>query len=217
MSHMLLDPKELQAMRKTLRKELAELQKELDQASFEHREVAAWKSELAALAASPSPESDRMRLDQDLLDVTTYYDELRRLVKHLEKAYRDVFSLDRHYQSQQRRAQELTRSKVAAQTSNTSKGPGHQRPPSLPRTSPPARKPEYVRQCISCRSAPASLTGSRTARLYCPQCRPAPVSAFFAALKQRRKELDFSISSRWPSQFTGLGMQGGAPGLGKRA
>ena len=208
-------------MRRALKKELAELKKELDHAKVEQHEVLVWRSELAALTDSDSPEPEKFRLEQDLLEIGSYGDELHRLVKNLEKTYRDVFSLDRHYKSQQRRAHGLASAKTTSQSKDPSRNQSNalqpQPQPLTPRANAPSRRAEYVRLCIRCRLAPASFTGTRSTRLYCQECRPAPIAAFFAELKQRRKDLDFSISSRWPTEFAGLGMQGGAPGLGKRA
>ena len=193
------------------------LEAETERASEELRGISAWIEEIRRAAKRVTGPEDRVRLEDDLHDLSGYETEIKSELRGVGKNLRAVRAERAVLTSLAREQQTF---EAAARTSKGTKGntqpkvasTAHQTIKASIRASPI----KFIFRCFECNFIfnPVGHVPS----IYCPACTPKRAQrAFSANFRIRRASIDFSISSSWPSQVRGVPYQGGAPGMGKRS
>ena len=184
---------------------------DLADAERELADVRTWKTELHAVRVS-GDDASALQAQEDQEAICEYEAELKREVKALRKHHLDArsFALNLRAQAKVQSAFEI------AARSRPAKKALLGRPPPAPKPSLAARTlPQLT--CIKCRKQ-LERPWPKRRLLYCSRCRRTLFTGNLAKeLQRRRAALSVPLRGHWPGSVSGPALQGGAPGLGKKA
>jgi hypothetical protein len=193
-----------------LQGEVRDLTEDLAHANSELLEAHAWHEEMRSVLQEKQETSEILALQQDIEDLANYEADLQREVKLINRRLlnRRSFALNLKAQAKKLKSSASSTPLESKRTRIESPAKEPIQPVSVQSKSP---------TCIRCNAAAAEF-GGRKRHLYCKSCKPKSLGgSLFGDLKRRRQALEFSITTKWPERFVGMALQGGAPGLGKKA